>query len=71
IPSDQQGLIFAGKQLEDSIQKKSTPHLILLAHIALRLSGSIIKPLLRALASKYNCDKQICCKCYAVPLSPR
>ena len=33
-------------------------------HLVLRLRGGIIEPSLKALASKYNCDKMICRKCY-------
>jgi len=38
--------------------------------LVLRLRGGIIEPSLKALASKYNCDKMICRKCYA-RLPPR
>ncbi|XP_061042466.1 ubiquitin-ribosomal protein eL40 fusion protein-like [Eubalaena glacialis] len=34
-------------------------------HLLLHLQGSIIKSSLCQLSKKYNCDKMICCKCYA------
>lgn len=33
-------------------------------HLVLRLRGGLIEPSLKALASKYNCEKMICRKCY-------
>ncbi|XP_032984554.1 ubiquitin-60S ribosomal protein L40-like isoform X1 [Rhinolophus ferrumequinum] len=39
-------------------------------HLVLRLRDGIIKPSLSQLAQKHNCDKPICCKCYAC-LHPR
>lgn len=39
-------------------------------HLVLRLRGGIIEPSLKALASKYNCEKSICRKCYVRDLSP-
>ena len=66
VPSEEQRLIFAEKQLEDDhlvsdygIKKDSTLHLVL------NLRGGVIEPSLRILAMKYNCDKMICRKCYA------
>jgi len=51
---------------------KTNPHLPQEStlHLVLRLRGGIIEPSLKALASKYNCDKMICRKCYA-RLPPR
>lgn len=39
-------------------------------HLVLRLRGGIIEPSLKALASKYNCDKMICRKCYVCRFPP-
>lgn len=33
-------------------------------HLVLRLRGGLIEPSLKILASKFNCDKMICRKCY-------
>lgn len=66
VPASAQRLIVAEKQLEDGhlvseyeIKNDSTIHLVL------SLKGGVIEPSLRLLAMKYNCDKQICRKCYA------
>ncbi|XP_014769892.1 ubiquitin-60S ribosomal protein L40 [Octopus bimaculoides] len=71
IPQSLQRLVYSGKQLDETarlseygVATGSTLHLLL------RLPGGIIEPSLRMLASKYNCEKMICRKCYA-RLHPR
>ncbi|KAB2623606.1 ubiquitin-60S ribosomal protein L40-like [Pyrus ussuriensis x Pyrus communis] len=54
ISPDQQGLIFAGKQLEDDLTLQ----------LVLRLREGIIQPSLMALARTYNQEKMIFRKCY-------
>lgn len=56
-------LDFAKRKADDiCMEQESTLHLVL------RLRGGIIEPSLKALASKYNCDKMVCRKC--TPSSP-
>eukprot|EP01069_Polyplicarium_translucidae_P011114 Polyplicarium_translucidae@DN3539_c0_g1_i1.p1 len=64
-PCDQR-LLFAGRALNDDaalfecgVGKEAR---LLLSQ---RLTGGVIEPSLAVLARKYNCDKQICRKCYA------
>ncbi|XP_054575056.1 ubiquitin-60S ribosomal protein L40-like [Eptesicus fuscus] len=71
IPPDQQCLVFVGKQLEDgstlaeyNIYKASALHLVL------PLQGGILEPSLHQLIQKYNFDKMICSKCWAICLHP-
>jgi len=71
IPPDQQRLIFAGKELEDTevigaypIAEEAT------LEVLFKMAGGVIEPTLAALAKTYNCDKMICRKCYA-RLPPR
>lgn len=46
-----------GTKADNSIQESTL-------HLVLRLRGGLIEPSLKILASKFNCDKMICRKCY-------
>ena len=58
------GVVHNIRRLTRVVQQESTLHLVL------RLRGGIIEPSLKALASKFNCDKMICRKCYVRPSPP-
>lgn len=55
-PSEGEGEITSTKA-DNSIQESTL-------HLVLRLRGGLIEPSLKILASKFNCDKMICRKCY-------
>lgn len=46
-----------GTKADNAIQESTL-------HLVLRLRGGLIEPSLKILASKFNCDKMICRKCY-------
>lgn len=48
---------ITGTKADNSIQESTL-------HLVLRLRGGLIEPSLKILASKFNCDKMICRKCY-------
>ncbi|OAO16952.1 ubiquitin [Blastocystis sp. ATCC 50177/Nand II] len=71
IDYENQRLVFAGKELEDSqtigsyaIAGEATLEMLF------KMAGGVIEPTLAALAKKYNCEKMICRKCYS-RLPPR
>lgn len=71
ILSNEQRLIFNGKELEDgqslsdySISNDST------LEVVLSLIGGVYDPSLAALAKTFNCERMVCRKCYA-RLPPR
>ena len=71
ILSNEQRLIFNGKELEDgqslsdySISNDST------LEVVVSLIGGVFDPSLAALAKTFNCERMVCRKCYA-RLPPR
>uniref|UniRef100_A0A7E4VZ08 Ubiquitin-ribosomal protein eL40 fusion protein n=1 Tax=Panagrellus redivivus TaxID=6233 RepID=A0A7E4VZ08_PANRE len=69
ISVSEQRLNFGGVELEDTttLSEYAISNLSTL-HLSLRLEGGnkkLIPPHLVKLAEKYNCDKQVCRKCYA------
>ena len=71
IDYENQRLVFAGKELEDTetigsynIAGEATVEMLF------KMAGGVIEPTLAALAKKYNCEKMICRKCYS-RLPPR
>ena len=66
ILSNEQRLIFNGKELEDgqslsdySISNDST------LEVVVSLIGGVFDPSLAALAKTFNCERMVCRKCYA------
>ncbi|KAM5280675.1 ubiquitin-ribosomal protein eL40 fusion protein-like [Ctenodactylus gundi] len=49
----------------DNVKAKIQDKKESILHLVLCLCGGIIEPSLSQMAQKYNCDKMMCCKCYA------
>lgn len=65
IPAHMQRLVLAGKDLNGSTLGECGVIPGSSLELKLTVEGGVIEPTLQALARKYNCDKQICRKCYA------